>query len=153
MATEYPSYSKAEIGFLFFVYEYEFSGEHRVRLVYDGSRQSLNTFTDTYAPTVRAESVRLFHLYMVDHLLHLGQYDVPQAFLQSEVDCDLCLSSEGFFRSPRSASEVEGRCYTAPSSRLVYGFVSWTPSCVLWDLLLALWIHASTSGPNRILMS
>ena len=49
MAIEFPSYSKADIGFLFFVYDYKFSGEHRVRLVYDGSRQSPNTFTDTYA--------------------------------------------------------------------------------------------------------
>jgi hypothetical protein len=62
----YPQYRKADIGHLFFIYDYKFSGEHRVRLVFDGSRQSEATYNETYAPTVRPESVRLFHIYAVE---------------------------------------------------------------------------------------
>jgi hypothetical protein len=36
----YPEYKKKDIGHMFFIYDYKFSGEHRVRLVFDGSRQS-----------------------------------------------------------------------------------------------------------------
>jgi hypothetical protein len=53
MALEFPSYLKRVIGHLFYVYDFKFSGEHRVRLVFDGSRQSPSTYTDTYAPTAR----------------------------------------------------------------------------------------------------
>ncbi len=60
---KFPSYLKADIGHMFYVYDYKYSGEHRVSLVFDGSRQSSTTYGETYAPTVRAESVRLFHLY------------------------------------------------------------------------------------------
>ncbi len=63
---EYPAYQKSEIGHMFYIYDYKYSGEHRVRLVFDGSRQSPNTYNVTYAPTVRSESVRLFHLYAVE---------------------------------------------------------------------------------------
>jgi hypothetical protein len=64
---EHPSYLRADIGHMFYVYDYKYSGEHRVRLVFDGSRQSPTTYNTTYAPTVRAESVRLFHLYAVEY--------------------------------------------------------------------------------------
>ncbi len=37
---EHPSYLKSDIGHMFYVYGYKYSGEHRVRLVFDGSRQS-----------------------------------------------------------------------------------------------------------------
>jgi hypothetical protein len=50
---EHPAYRKSDIGFLFYVYDYKFSGEHRVRLVFDGSRQSADTYNETYAPTAR----------------------------------------------------------------------------------------------------
>jgi hypothetical protein len=60
--TEYPGYKKEGIGHMFYVYDYKYSGEHRVRLVFDGSRQSPTTYSITYAPTVRAESVRMFLL-------------------------------------------------------------------------------------------
>ncbi len=63
---------------MFYIYDYKYSGEHRVRLVFDGSRQSPNTYSVTYAPTVRAESVRLFHLYAVEYAWSIQQYDVPQ---------------------------------------------------------------------------
>jgi hypothetical protein len=56
---EYPEYRKSEIGHMFYIYDYKYSGEHRVRLVFDGSRQSPNTYNITYAPTVRAESAQL----------------------------------------------------------------------------------------------
>jgi hypothetical protein len=71
------------------VYDFKFSGEHRVRLVFDGSRQSASTYSETYAPTVRAESVRLFHIICVEEGYHIGQYDVPQAFLKADIDHDI----------------------------------------------------------------
>ena len=45
---EFVTYKKADIGFLFYVYDYKFSGEHRIRLVFDGSRQSADTYDETY---------------------------------------------------------------------------------------------------------
>jgi hypothetical protein len=62
----FPNYKKGDVGHVFFVYDYKHSGEHRVRLVFDGSRQNPETYTDTYAPTARGESVRLFHIYSVE---------------------------------------------------------------------------------------
>jgi hypothetical protein len=82
-------YKKSDIGFLFYVYDFKFSGEHRVRLVFDGSRQSASTYSETYAPTVRAESVRHFHIVCVEEGYHIGQYDVPQAFLKADIDHDI----------------------------------------------------------------
>jgi hypothetical protein len=66
LAREFPHYLPSDIGFLFFIYDYKFSGEHRVRLVFDGSRQGINTYDDTYSSTVRPESIRLFHVYAVE---------------------------------------------------------------------------------------
>jgi hypothetical protein len=34
----YPNYLKSDIGHMFFIYDYKYSGEHRVRLVFDGSK-------------------------------------------------------------------------------------------------------------------
>jgi hypothetical protein len=85
----FPEYKKSDIGFLFYVYDFKFSGEHRVRLVFDGSRQSASTYSETYAPTVRAEPVRLFHIVCVEEGYHIGQYEVPQAFLKAEIDHDI----------------------------------------------------------------
>jgi hypothetical protein len=62
----YPQYQKRDVGRVFFVYDHKHSGEHRVRLVFDGSRQNPETYTDTYAPTARRESVRLFHVFAVE---------------------------------------------------------------------------------------
>jgi hypothetical protein len=59
---KFPNYLKSEIGNMFYIYDYKYSGEHRVRRVFNGARQSPNTYTDTYAPTVRAESTRFFHV-------------------------------------------------------------------------------------------
>jgi hypothetical protein len=89
---EHPEYSREDIEHMFYVYDYKYSGEHRVRrlvLVFDGSRQSPTTYSVTYAPTVRAESVRMFHLYAVEYGWHIQQYDVPQAFLRSDADCTI----------------------------------------------------------------
>ncbi len=66
MMREFPHYLKSDIGFLFYVFDYKFSGEHRVRLVFDGSRQSPTTYNETYAPAARQESVRLFHIVLVE---------------------------------------------------------------------------------------
>jgi hypothetical protein len=63
---KFPSYQKCDIGHVFFVYDYKYSGEHRVRLVFDGSRQNPETYTATYAPTARGVSVRLFHIFGVE---------------------------------------------------------------------------------------
>jgi hypothetical protein len=86
MTLEHPDYQVADIGRVFFIYDYKFSGEHRVRLVFDGSRQSPHTYKDTYSPTVRAESIRIFHVYSVEMDWDIRQFDVPQAFLQSPID-------------------------------------------------------------------
>jgi hypothetical protein len=86
MAKEYPLYKREDIGHLFYVYDFKYSGEHRVRLVFDGSRQGISTYKETYAPTARQESVRLFHVVLVEENWGLGQYDVPQAFLKALID-------------------------------------------------------------------
>jgi hypothetical protein len=99
----FPEYKRAEVGYLFYVYDFKFSGEHRVRLVFDGSRQSANTFSETYAPTVRAESVRLFHIACVEEGYEIGQYDVPQAFLKADIDHDI------FAYPPRGQAEFPGQ--------------------------------------------
>jgi hypothetical protein len=44
----YPHYKKKDIGHMFFIYDYKFSGEHRVRLVFEESRQSEATYTNTH---------------------------------------------------------------------------------------------------------
>jgi hypothetical protein len=99
----FPEYLRSDIGFLFYVYDFKFSGEHRVRLVFDGSRQSESTFSETYAPTVRAESVRLFHIVCVEEGYHIGQYDVPQAFLKADIDHDI------FAYPPRGQAAFTGQ--------------------------------------------
>ncbi len=109
----YPVYKRSDIGYLFYVYDFKFSGEHRVRLVFDGSRQSQSTYKETYAPTVRAESVRLFHIYCVEEGLHIGQYDVPQAFLKADIDHDI------FVYPPNGQSEFPGQILKL--KRALYG--------------------------------
>ncbi len=100
---EFPDYPFTDIGHLFYIYDYKFTGEHRVRLVFDGSKQSPATYDDTYSPTVRPESIRLFHVYSVEMGWDIRQYDVPQAFLQSPVDHDI------FVFPPRSNFEFPGQ--------------------------------------------
>jgi hypothetical protein len=110
---EHPSYLKADVGYMFYVYDYKYSGEHRVRLVFDGSRQSKTTYSITYAPTVRAESVRLFHLYAVEYGWPIQQYDVPQAFLRSDADCTI------FVYPPKGQSDFPGQLLKL--SKMLYG--------------------------------
>jgi hypothetical protein len=100
-----PEYQLADIGHCFFIYNYKCSGECRVRLVYNGAQQSPNTYGETFAPTVRPESTRLFHLYCIEHAYEIGQYDVPQAFLQADAQGDL------FFYPPKGCSEFPGQIY------------------------------------------
>ena len=108
----FPDYQKKDIGHLFFVYDYKFSGEHRVRLVFDGSRQSEATYNQTYAPTVRSESVRLFHIYAVEYSWTIEQYDVPQAFLRSDADCDIfCAPPQGFSEFPGQLLKLSKMLY------------------------------------------
>jgi hypothetical protein len=109
----FPEYKKTDIGHLFFIYDYKFSGEHRVRLVFDGSRQSDATYNETYAPTVRPESVRLFHIYAVEYSWPIQQYDVPQAFLRSDADCDI------FVSPPNGFAEFPGQLLKL--SKMLYG--------------------------------
>jgi hypothetical protein len=110
---------------MFYIYDYKYSGEHRVRLVFDGSRQSPNTYNVTYAPTVRSESVRLFHLYAVEYGWTIQQYDVPQAFLRSEADCTI------FVRPPKGQSEFPGQILKL--SKILYGSKQ---AAALWFNLL-----------------
>jgi hypothetical protein len=77
IAEHFPYVHPKDIGHVFFVYDYKHSGEAKARLVFDGSRQSPGTYDETFAPTARPESVRLFHLYCVEHSHAIGQYDVP----------------------------------------------------------------------------
>jgi hypothetical protein len=100
---EFPAYLKSEIGHLFYVFDFKYSGEHRVRLVFDGSRQSPATYNETYAPAARQESVRLFHIVLVEESYCLGQYDVPQAFLLAPIDTDI------FVYPPKGQSEYPGQ--------------------------------------------
>jgi hypothetical protein len=100
---QFPHYNKADIGHVLFIYDFKFSGEHRVRLVFDGSKQNPETYTETYAPTARGESVRLFHIVAVEEVYTIAQYDVPQAFLKSPIDCDI------FVYPPRNFSEFPGQ--------------------------------------------
>ena len=118
----FPGFEKKEIGHLFYVYDYKFSGERRVRCVYDGSRQSPTTYSDTYAPTVRPESIRFFHLYNVEHGLSIGQCDVPCAFLQSESDCDI------FVYPPKGNGDHPGQVLRL--RRMLYGAKQ---SAYLWN--------------------
>ena len=106
---EMPEFQIADIGHVFFLYNYKCTGEFRVRLVYDGSRQSPNTYGETYAPTVRPESIRLFHLYCIEHHYDLGQYDVPQAFLRAEAQGNL------FFYPPPGCGESSRDKYSSVS--------------------------------------
>jgi hypothetical protein len=122
---EFPLYLKADIGHLFYVYDYKYSGEHRVRLVFDGSRQSSTTYGVTYAPTVRAESVRLFHLYAVEYGWPIQQYDVPQAFLRSDADCTI------FVYPPKGQSDFPGQLLKL--SKMLYGSKQ---AAALWFNLL-----------------
>jgi hypothetical protein len=125
VCTEYPEYKKEDIGHMFYVYDYKYSGEHRVRLVFDGSRQSPTTYSITYAPTVRAESVRMFHLYAVEYGWHIHQYDVPQAFLRSEADCTI------FVYPPKGQSDFPGQLLKL--AKMLYGSKQ---AAALWFNLL-----------------
>jgi hypothetical protein len=93
--------------------------------VFDGSRQSPNTYGITYAPTVRAESVRLFHLYAVEYGWHIQQYDVPQAFLRSDADCTI------FVHPPKGQSDFPGQILKL--SKMLYGSKQ---AAALWYNLL-----------------
>jgi hypothetical protein len=121
----YPKYKVCDIGHVFFVYDFKFSGEHRVRLVFDGSKQNPETYTETYAPTARGESVRLFHIFAVEESYGIAQYDVPQAFLKSPIDCDL------FVYPPRNFSEFPGQVLKLKLS--LYGAKQ---SAALWNAMI-----------------
>jgi hypothetical protein len=122
---KFPDYRKEDIGTMFYIYDYKFSGEHRVRLVFNGAKQSPNTYTNTYAPTVRAESVRLFHIYSVEYGFHINQFDVPQAFLRSDADCDI------FVYPPQGNVEFPGQILKL--SKMLYGSKQ---AAALWYNLL-----------------
>jgi hypothetical protein len=121
----FPQYSKDDIGHVFFIYDFKFSGEHRVRLVFDGSKQNPETYTETYAPTARGESVRLFHIVAVEESYAIAQYDVPQAFLKSPIDCDI------FVYPPRNFSEFPGQLLKLKLS--LYGAKQ---SAALWNSMI-----------------
>ncbi len=106
----FPLYQKRDIGHVFFVYDYKYSGEHRVRLVFDGSCQNPETYTDTYAPTARGESVRLFHIFDIWRRRRMGDRTVRCTTSVSQVEDRLRyfrLSPQRFCGVSRSASEAE----------------------------------------------
>jgi hypothetical protein len=72
----------------------------------------------TYAPIVRAESVRLFHLYAVE-------YDVSQAFLRSDADCPI------FIYPPKGQADFPGQILKL--SKMLYGSKQ---AAALWYNLL-----------------
>ena len=125
LAKAYPQYRKQDIGHVFFVYDHKHSGEHRVRLVFDWSKQSPETFSETYAPTARMESVRLFHVYAVEEAWSISQFDVPQAFLKSKIDCDI------FVYPPNSFSEFPGQLL-----KLRLALYGAKQSAALWNHLI-----------------
>jgi hypothetical protein len=127
----FPGFEKKEIGHLFYVYDYKFSGERRVRCVHDGSRQSPTTYSDTYAPTVRPESIRFFHLYNAEHGLSIGQHDVPCAFLQSESDCDI------FVYPPKGNGDHPGQILRL--RKMLYGAKQ---SAYLWNKKLGTFLRS-----------
>ncbi len=135
----FPTYQKRDIGHLFFVYDFKFSGEHRVRLVFDGSRQNPETYTDTYAPTGRGESVRLFHIVAVEESWEIAQYDVPQAFLKSAIDCDI------FVYPPRNFSEFPNQLLKLRLS--LYGAKQ---SAALWNAMIDKFLRSLGFMPSSM---
>jgi hypothetical protein len=134
---KFPTYKRRDVGHVFFVYDFKHSGEHRVRLVFDGSRQNPETYTDTYAPTARGESVRLFHVYSVEEGWIIAQYDVPQAFLKSQIDCDL------FVYPPRNFSEFPGQLLKLRLS--LYGAKQ---SAALWNKMIDSFLQSLGFSPS-----
>jgi hypothetical protein len=90
-------------GTLVTCFMYMTTSSRHIRLVFDGSRQSEATYKETYAPTIRAESVRLFHVFCVEEGFHIGQYDVPQAFLKADIDHDI------FVYPPKGQGDFQGQ--------------------------------------------
>ncbi len=94
-------------------------------MVFDGSKQNPETYTETYAPTARGESVRLFHVFSVEQAWEIAQFDVPQAFLKSEIDCVL------FVYPPNNFAEFPGQLLKLRLS--LYGAKQ---SAALWNKLI-----------------
>jgi hypothetical protein len=117
----FPKYIKRDLGHVFFVYDFKFNGEHRVRLVFDGSRQNPETYTDTYSPTARGESVRLFHIFAVEERWTIAEYDVPQAFLKSKIDCDIFVyPPKNFIEFPGQLLKLKLSLYGAKQSAALW---------------------------------
>jgi hypothetical protein len=94
--------------------DYKYSGEHRVRLDFDGSRQSATTCSVTYAPTVRAESVLSFirsRIWMANSAIRCS----PGVFK----------IKRGLYYPPKGQSEFPGQLLKL--AKMLYG--SKQPSC------------------------
>ncbi len=76
-------------------------------------------------PTARGESVRLFHIYAVEEWWENAQCDVPQAFLKSEIDCDI------FVYPPRNFAEFSNQLLKLKLS--LYGAKQ---SATLWNKMI-----------------
>jgi hypothetical protein len=135
----YPDYQKRDVGHVFYVYDHKHSGEHRVRLVFDGSRQNPETYTDTYAPTARGESVRLFHVYAVEESWEIAQFDLPQAFLKSPIDCIL------FVYPPKGFEEFPGQLL-----RLRLSLYGAKQSAALWNRMIDTFLRKMGFSPSPI---
>ncbi len=55
----------------------------------------------------------MFHIYSVEYGFHINQFDVPQAFLRSDADCDI------FVYPPRGNVEFPGQILKL--SKMLYG--------------------------------
>lgn len=70
---------------------------------------------------MRPESIRFFHLYCVEHSRHIGQFDVPCAFLQSESDCDIFVyPPEGNSEGPGQILRLRKMLYGAKQSAFLW---------------------------------
>ncbi len=120
-----------------------------MRLVFDGSKQNSETYTNTYAPTARGESVRLFHAYAVEEALTIAQFDVPQAFLKSEIDCVLFVyPPNNFTEFPGQLIKLRLSLYGAKQSAALWNQLIDNFFCRDWVSLHLPWILVCTEGPT-----
>ncbi len=69
----------------------------------------------------KRESVRLFHVYAVEESWTIAQFDVPQAFLKSAIDCDLFVyPPKGFIEFPGQLLKLRLSLYGAKQSAALW---------------------------------
>jgi hypothetical protein len=71
--------------------------------------------------TARQESVRLFHIVVVEEGYFLGQYDVPQVFLLADIDNDIFVFPLKVKANSRVKFSSFGKHFMEGSKALTYG--------------------------------